>query len=208
MYKRTLLVICMMAALFSVQADPMLYTFDGFLTTEDINGTPSDVNYEVEYNFLIDFDEPALRNGDLHYDKIEDGTGFFDYGSVVLESEDGLYYNNDIFIYSMLSVLDVDLIPEGGVTEIFISGYDGYGRQTNTLKIKSIDSDGGLIVGKDYSVIELYNDYPNFNYYEAKGNIVLTSITNPYQSVPEPGSMALMFSGILAISGLRFRHKK
>jgi hypothetical protein len=185
----------------------MLYTFEGSLTTEDINGTPSDVNYDVEYNFLIDFDEPALRNGNLHYDRMEDGVGFLDFGSVTLESEDGLYYNNEVVEYTMLSVLDVDFIPEGGVTEIFIYGYDSYGVRTNLLQIISTDTDGGLIVGKDYSVTEFYNDYPNFCY-TATGNIELTSITDPYQSVPEPGLMALMFSGILAVSGLGFRRKK
>lgn len=211
MFKRTLLVICMMAALFSVQADPMLYTFDGFLTIEKISGSQFNSEYniseDIEYNLLINFDDPALTSFGYYDDYTDIYGDEYDFGSVSLEPN-GFFYKNDIIDYTALSVIDINYVSWGfGATEIFIAGKNSYGR-TNYIKINNTDNDGGLIVGKNYSIVEEYNDYLNDKSYEAKGNIVLTSITDPYQSVPEPGSMTLMFSGILAISGLGFRRKK
>lgn len=215
MLKRTLLVVGMMAALFSVQADLMVYSFEGVYTKEVVNTVDErNVNISFNYDILIDFDESGLISGEPQDDDYTFGSMHYDYnyGSVDFSPED-LYYTNTAVEYTTAyalertEILSPDIILDRLNVIEFLGEDNIHTGFCNRLIFLNNTSFG---VGSLFSVTEEHEDYDNDLSYTLSGSAHLMSIMDyePPQSVPEPGSMTLIASSLIALTTIRFQRKK
>jgi len=202
MVKSISLIFCLFAILVSVQADPMLYSFEG--TISSANGVVT--TFDVTYNILVDFDEVALKGGAAEYDN----SGLYssyDYGSAVISDNTLTYFDIDEIVYAN-DAYAVNVAEN--------SHYD------NEIKFSSTD----YILDMPYSEIRIWNaeiqDYGigdvflvtehrniNNNFNHAMGTVTLVSILDPnQQSVPEPNTLMLIVTSSFFLIGLGYKRRK
>lgn len=129
MFKRILLVVCTTAAFFSSNADMMLYTFEGSMYSTVIGGISSNTSVAVDYQFVIDFDEPGLLYNNPTIDVGSDNYGsvvFGDLSNFYLPDNTASYYTSFAKSYSSFG------IP---ISRIEIQSHDENGYNANNLVI-------------------------------------------------------------------------
>ena len=203
MIRRSLLVLSLLAALFSAQADPMYYTFEG---------VSNDAFFGITYLFVIDFDAPALLDGLNYYDN--SGALYTrDYGSVVMDAtSESLYFPVvDATEYQTAMALrfydgfdntyenTIDLKRE-------ISSPHSFNYLTLTNTLNSNFEIGDFFTATDYSSIISGSDE---TIQESTGLMQLTSKSpNGSTSVSEPGTLVMLSGSLIFLSGLGMRRRK
>lgn len=194
MLRRISIVVAIMAMLFSVQALPLLYTFEG--TINNVDGEAADIN--MVYQLLMDFDAPALINGSLVND--------FTYGGTSYDFASATFYETSDVLYPSLVYTTENAVHKA--TE-FHGSYDYensvlfQNKNTSNYLLNSFSLNNTLQsafqIGDAFSVNEFVNEN-NFNQHSASGFVTLTAISslNP-QSVPEPNEIILIILGGIGV---------
>ena len=187
MLKHVSLTIAFTAMIFSVQALPLLYTFDGSIT--NIDG--ENVNIDMLYRLILNFDEPGIENGSYQNDYSLNGLPYDFSSAIFYEDSDILYpsqnliynYNKKAYHYDGSNEYENIVLLENKINNI----------TTNLFKLHNTLQSSFQIDDK-FSVNEISIDHT------ASGIVTLTSISsfNPH-SIPEPETIVLL---LLSMCGL------
>lgn len=182
MLKQISLIVAFTAMIFSAQALPLLYSFEGSIND-------GNVNYSMLYQLVIDFDEFAIEQGSYQGDETISGL-LFDYASVDLyETSNMLYlseeynYNKLAYHYYGLSQYENVVKLENKVNAVITNSF----YLKNTLQ-------SVFQIGDIFTVTETHQSLT------ATGSVTLKNISFliPHP-VPEPNTIVLI---LLAISVL------
>lgn len=193
MLKQISLTIAFTAMIFSVQALPLLYTFDGSINM--INDEA--VNIDMTYQLIMDFDKPGLEDGDFLYDQIIGGLDY-DYGHAFFYETSNILYPADDLIYTTEKAFHLINTNLGSHSnKVFIEKKIN-GFLVNTFELQNF-LQSEFQINDVFSVTERFNDNFSINNV-ANGIVKLTAISSfiPHP-VPEPNTIVLL---LLAISGL------
>lgn len=210
MLKRMLLLLSVMVVFFSVQADPILYTFQGSITSTsgNIDFTLPD---QVFYNISIDWDKDAYYGfgSNVYKDYLfenADMTLLNNYGEASYVDGGVFFVDGEIFkaaAYANEYTLDYTdvTLPDMASSGINIEGGDENGKYHRF----AFSSDyNALSLGNTFSFLESYQGT-----YSVFGTATLVAVNGSGSTnVPEPGTLVLLSGGIVGLSGLRLRRKK
>lgn len=214
MIRRSLLVVGLLATLFSARADLMYYTFEG--SVSNVFGTANTVTIgeQATYVIALDFDMPSKYAGNLYNDGSTVYSNFTlsnDYAIANLVG-DGLYQdfpnNLNLNYYSTNSLASTQIkdyvdpsMPNTYFSQIYITSYD------DNSKFHELYLSGSNSFSIN-SVFTFEESYVNNGEKTAGGSLTLRSISSlPISSVPEPGCMVMLASGLLMLSGMGLRRK-
>lgn len=230
MVRRSLLVVGLLAVVFSAQAELMLYTFTGGVTRNTSLSSEFKAGDPITYQFLLDFDSPGVLFNSPCYD--ETRTSYYegftstvtvDYASAKLvDNSTSIFFPTDnLFVSNMATAWHtetVDAFTAGGTSTLGYNtllienqyGLSGY----HTLRLNNL-LESSFQIGDDFSFyeIESVNNSPQgSHYYKAEGFLTLASITTPgvppVSSVPEPSTMVLLSGSLIALSGFGLKRKR
>jgi hypothetical protein len=223
MIRRSLLVVGLLAVMFSVQADPIYYTFSGTVSSNTDASSSFQSGDVITYQFLLDFDMPGLQNNS----PLNDYSNYFygitystNYGSAKITSNSDAitytiedltytawaaieqnYYLGESPYYTRSSVYFSDPIAGGGYNEIALNN----------------DSNVPFQLGDVFSFVEKVDPGISGAIKTAMGSVAITRIsstlnddpvTPPVSSVPEPSTLFMLSGGIIAILGHGLKRKR
>jgi hypothetical protein len=205
MYKRFLIALCLFSV---IQATPMLYTFEGNIDV--LNQTST--NIPITYNFILDFDQPALYWNYLVNDFNLDAGSYWiheNYGSV--ETNNFYFPISEDMVYSSAMAMHQEVNEFGSFrysTQLLLTGSSNTSAFHRLMLTNNSSTD--FEIGVFFYLFEeqIPVDYSVDNI--ATGSVVLKTITPVPEipsSVPEPGMVGMMIAGVLGISMLRTKHK-
>lgn len=197
MIRRSLLVVGVLASLFSAQADPILYTFEGSITSAS-----SGVNFNLEDQFSwdisVDWDESAIYGTDNPLDD----AGLINYGEALYVGG-GFFPDGDPLFYNPPFAPPFALASDkNGSIVIYIEGNDDTDLRSYSFNSMS----GGLNFGNIFNFSETISSKL------VNGTATLVAINGVRNggstSVPEPSTLILLSSSFIGLSGLKLRRKK
>jgi len=216
MFKKLMFTVCLLTIFSTIQATPILYTFEGSMRTLSFydGNTPANTvsieEFDVVYELLIDMDAQGLKGRTLQSD-ILNAPNDYNYGSAEISENTVTYFNIDDISYGYHAFaveVDVNIVSDiDYANEItFLNTNTLQVLPYSLLQIRNEDI-SGFRVGDEYKVLE--RSYVALdNRKEVWGSVTLVSMVDPSkQSVPEPGSLTMMASSLVVLSGLGFRKK-
>lgn len=193
MFRRSLLLVGVLATLFIAQADTILYTFEGTITESfGISNIPN----LVTYNLSIDWNQSASKG--LSYPDIFVDNNDKDYGEALFVSGGAFSVNGNEF-----NPWSKYALRSPAVSEIYIDGND-WGV---IYELSAIGSSNGFDFGTTFS----YKENHGISSY-VKGTATLVAINGVREggttSVPEPSTLILLSGSLVGLSCVRLQRKK